>query len=145
MSFKPLVRQQFIELMGAMPYDAATDVFQVSAGVDVQGSASLHKREQGRCCLATFYTSKAEVPEPYRSGCDVYTDEWDAYRGAVPPEIHFAVKKVWENKSHRGGKLYLAAEDQPSCEEVGGFLEKFCESHGSNSIFFVLLQSEDIR
>lgn len=35
----------------------------------------------------------AEVPEPYRSGCDVYTDEWDAYRGAIPPEVHFAVKK----------------------------------------------------
>ena len=35
----------------------------------------------------------AEVPEPYRSGCDVYTDEWDAYKGAVPPEVHFAVKK----------------------------------------------------
>lgn len=34
-----------------------------------------------------------EVPEPYRSGCDVYTDEWDAYRGAIPPEVHFAVKK----------------------------------------------------
>lgn len=35
----------------------------------------------------------AEVPEPYRSGCDVYTDEWEAYRGAIPPEVHFAVKK----------------------------------------------------
>lgn len=35
----------------------------------------------------------AEVPEPYRSGCDVYTDEWDAYRVAIPEEIHFAVKK----------------------------------------------------
>jgi insertion element IS1 protein InsB len=34
-----------------------------------------------------------EVPEPYRSGCDVYTDEWEAYRDAIPPEIHFAVKK----------------------------------------------------
>jgi IS1 family transposase/DNA-directed RNA polymerase subunit RPC12/RpoP len=35
----------------------------------------------------------AEVPEPYRSGCDVYTDEWEAYRGAIPFEVHFAVKK----------------------------------------------------
>lgn len=35
----------------------------------------------------------AEVPEPYRSGCDVYTDEWDAYKGVIPPEVHFAVKK----------------------------------------------------
>ncbi len=35
----------------------------------------------------------AEVPEPYRSGCDIYTDEWDAYRGAIPSEVHFAVKK----------------------------------------------------
>jgi insertion element IS1 protein InsB len=35
----------------------------------------------------------AEVPEPYRSGCDVYTDEWHAYQGAIPPEVHFAVKK----------------------------------------------------
>jgi insertion element IS1 protein InsB len=35
----------------------------------------------------------AEVPEPYRSGCDVYTDEWEAYRRAIPPEVHFAVKK----------------------------------------------------
>lgn len=34
-----------------------------------------------------------EVPEPYRSGCDVYTDEWEAYRNAIPPEVHFAVKK----------------------------------------------------
>lgn len=34
-----------------------------------------------------------EVPEPYRSGCDVYTDEWEAYREAIPPEVHFAVKK----------------------------------------------------
>lgn len=38
----------------------------------------------------------AEVPEPYASGCDVYTDEWDAYRGAIPPEVHFAVKKSLE-------------------------------------------------
>lgn len=35
----------------------------------------------------------AEVPEPYRSGCAIYTDEWDAYRGAIPEEAHFAVKK----------------------------------------------------
>jgi len=35
----------------------------------------------------------AEVPEPYASGCDVYTDEWDAYKGAIPSEVHFAVKK----------------------------------------------------
>jgi insertion element IS1 protein InsB len=34
-----------------------------------------------------------QVPEPYQSGCDVYTDEWEAYRGAIPPEVHFAVKK----------------------------------------------------
>jgi len=40
----------------------------------------------------------AEVPEPYRSGCDVYTDEWEAYRGAVPPEVHFAVKKSPEKQ-----------------------------------------------
>jgi insertion element IS1 protein InsB len=30
----------------------------------------------------------AEVPEPYRSGCDVYTDEWEAYKGAIPSEVH---------------------------------------------------------
>lgn len=41
----------------------------------------------------------AEVPEPYRSGCDVYTDEWDAYRGAIPPEVHFAVKKSPEKQA----------------------------------------------
>ena len=35
----------------------------------------------------------AEVPEPYRSSCDIYTDEWDAYREAIPAEVHFAVKK----------------------------------------------------
>jgi insertion element IS1 protein InsB len=35
----------------------------------------------------------AEVPEPYRSGCDIYTDEWEAYKKAIPPEVHFAVKK----------------------------------------------------
>ena len=35
----------------------------------------------------------AEVPEPYRSGCDVYTDEWEAYVGAIPAQVHFAVKK----------------------------------------------------
>lgn len=35
----------------------------------------------------------AEVPEPYCSGCDVYTDEWEAYKTAIPEEIHFAVKK----------------------------------------------------
>lgn len=35
----------------------------------------------------------AEIPEPYRSGCDIYTDEWEAYRGAIPEEIHFPVKK----------------------------------------------------
>lgn len=28
----------------------------------------------------------AEVPEPYRSGCDIYTDEWEAYVRAIPPE-----------------------------------------------------------
>jgi IS1 family transposase len=39
-----------------------------------------------------------EVPEPYRSGCDVYTDEWDAYKGAIPPEVHFAVKKSLEKQ-----------------------------------------------
>jgi len=45
----------------------------------------------------------AEVPEPYRSGCDVYTDEWDAYRGAIPPEVHFAVKKsLGKRVSSRG-------------------------------------------
>jgi IS1 family transposase len=40
----------------------------------------------------------AEVPEPYASGCDVYTDEWEAYRGAIPPEVHFAVKKSPEKQ-----------------------------------------------
>lgn len=40
----------------------------------------------------------AEVPEPYRSGCDVYTDEWEAYKGAIPPEAHFAVKKSPEKQ-----------------------------------------------
>ena len=35
----------------------------------------------------------AEIPEPYRSGCDIYTDEWEAYKGAIPPEAHLAVKK----------------------------------------------------
>ena len=35
----------------------------------------------------------AEIPEPYSSGCDVYTDEWEAYKGAIPPEAHFSVKK----------------------------------------------------
>ena len=40
----------------------------------------------------------AEVPEPYASGCDIYTDEWEAYRGAVPEEIHFAVKKSLEKQ-----------------------------------------------
>lgn len=41
----------------------------------------------------------AEVPEPYRSGCDVYTDEWEAYRGAIPAEVHFAVKKSPEKQA----------------------------------------------
>jgi|HubBroStandDraft_4_1064222.scaffolds.fasta_scaffold91916_2 insertion element IS1 protein InsB len=41
----------------------------------------------------------AEVPEPYRSGCDVYTDEWEAYKGAIPPEVHFAVKKSPERQA----------------------------------------------
>ena len=41
----------------------------------------------------------AEVPEPYRSGCDVYTDEWEAYKGAIPPEMHFAVKKNPERQA----------------------------------------------
>lgn len=40
----------------------------------------------------------AEVPEPYRLGCDVYTDEWHAYQGAIPLEVHFAVKKVRKDK-----------------------------------------------
>ena len=35
----------------------------------------------------------AEIPEPYSSDCDVYTDEWEAYKGAIPPEAHFSVKK----------------------------------------------------
>jgi insertion element IS1 protein InsB len=35
----------------------------------------------------------AEIPEPYLSGCDVYTDEWEAYKGVIPPGRHFAVKK----------------------------------------------------
>ena len=35
----------------------------------------------------------AEIPDPYRSECDIYTDEWDAYKGAVPPEAHYSVKK----------------------------------------------------
>jgi len=39
-----------------------------------------------------------EVPEPYASGCGIYTDEWEAYRGAVPEEIHFAVKKSPEKQ-----------------------------------------------
>lgn len=37
----------------------------------------------------------AEIPDPYRSECDIYTDEWDAYKGAIPPEAHYSVKKVW--------------------------------------------------
>lgn len=41
----------------------------------------------------------AEVPEPYRSGCDVYTDEWEAYRGAIPAGVHFAVKKSPERQA----------------------------------------------
>ena len=40
----------------------------------------------------------AEVPEPYRSGCNIYTDEWEAYRGAIPEEVHFAVKKSPEKQ-----------------------------------------------
>ena len=87
----------------------------------------------------------AEVPEPYRSGCDVYTDEWDAYRGAIPPEVHFAVKKVWENESYRGSELHFTATDQSPCEKVGSLLEKFCQSHGRNSVFPMLLQSQGIR
>ncbi len=35
----------------------------------------------------------AEIPDPYKFGCDVYTDEWEAYKGAIPSEVHFAVKK----------------------------------------------------
>jgi IS1 family transposase/DNA-directed RNA polymerase subunit RPC12/RpoP len=34
-----------------------------------------------------------EVPESYRSGCEIYTDEWQAYAAAIPQENHFAVKK----------------------------------------------------
>jgi hypothetical protein len=30
----------------------------------------------------------------------VYTDEWDAYKGAILQEVHFAVKKVRENESY---------------------------------------------
>ena len=40
----------------------------------------------------------AEVPEPYASGCDIYTDEWEAYKGAIPEEVHFAVKKSPEKQ-----------------------------------------------
>ncbi len=37
-----------------------------------------------------------EVPEPYRSGCDVYTDQWVAYESAIPRDMHYAVKKTPE-------------------------------------------------
>lgn len=43
----------------------------------------------------------AKLPEPYCSGCDVYTDEWEAYKAAIPEEVHFAVKKS------RGKQLLL--------------------------------------
>jgi hypothetical protein len=39
------------------------------------------------------------VPEPYRSGRDVYTDEWHAYQGVIPLEVHFAVKKSPERQA----------------------------------------------
>lgn len=40
----------------------------------------------------------AEIPERYGSGCDIYTDEWHAYKGAIPPEVHFPVKKSPEKQ-----------------------------------------------
>ncbi len=39
-----------------------------------------------------------EIPEPYRCGCDVYTDEWEAYKAAIPSEVHFPVKKNLEKR-----------------------------------------------
>jgi len=34
-----------------------------------------------------------EVPEPYRSGYEIYTDEWHAYEAVIPQGNHFPVKK----------------------------------------------------
>jgi IS1 family transposase len=79
-----------------------------------------------------------EIPEPYRSGCDIYTDEWEAYRGAIPPEVHFPVKKLRKNKSCRRGKLHSTATNKSTCEKNSGFLENTLQSHRSYS---VLLES----
>ncbi len=76
----------------------------------------------------------SEVPEPYRSGCDVYADEWKAYKGAIPPEVHFAVKKIRKDKPHRRCELYSAAKDKSSCAEECGFLEDVCKSYRSHSV-----------
>lgn len=51
---------------------------------------AMHAGGRGETDAKAFWE---EVPEPYRSGCDVYTDEWDAYKKAIPEEAHFAVKK----------------------------------------------------
>jgi len=51
---------------------------------------TMHAGGRGETDAKAFWE---EVPEPYRSGCDVYTDEWDAYKKAIPEEAHFAVKK----------------------------------------------------
>lgn len=80
------------------------------------------------------------MPEPFRSGCDVYTDEWDAYRVAIPPEVHFAVKKVRENKSHRRSELYSPAESESPGEKNSGILKAVRQSHGRNTVLCESLQ-----
>jgi hypothetical protein len=60
LSFQPFVGKQLMQFASAVSHDAATDVFQVSAGIYVEGSTGLNQREKGGSCLATCFTSKEQ-------------------------------------------------------------------------------------
>lgn len=77
----------------------------------------------------------AEVLEPYRSGRDVYTDKWDAYRGAIPDEVHIAVKKVRQDEPHRGRELHFTPEDQSLSEKNVSFSKSFVNHIGAIRYF----------
>jgi IS1 family transposase len=49
------------------------------------------------------------VPEVYKNDANFYTDQLEAYREAIPEELHYPCKKKWSNKFDRKTQLYSKA------------------------------------
>lgn len=58
--FQPFVGKQFVQFAGGVPHHTPADVFQISAGIDVEGSAGLNQGKQGGGRLAALFASEKE-------------------------------------------------------------------------------------